>query len=115
MPARLPAAVRLTATPAPVANAPVAGAGTRRGFSGAPDGTLYPALAGRGGETHLPVIPGYTIDVGLTSSVVSVAIGGMTPVAQGLASVLWEEPGWLCGAMIARSSRSQIPRRAPAP
>ena len=70
-----------------------------RGFAWGPDGTFYLALAGRGGETHLPVIPGYTINVGLTSSVVTVANGCTTPVEQGLVSVLWEEPGWLWGAM----------------
>ena len=70
-----------------------------RGFTWGPDGTLYLAQAGRGGDNHIPVAPGYTIDNGLTSSVVTVANGCVTPVVQGLVSTLWEEPGWLWGAM----------------
>jgi hypothetical protein len=70
-----------------------------RGFTWGSDGTLYLALAGRGGDAHFPVVPGYTIDNGLTSSVVTVADGCTTPVVQGLVSTLWEEPGWVWGAM----------------
>jgi sugar lactone lactonase YvrE len=70
-----------------------------RGFEWDTDGTLYLALAGHGGDTHLPVAPGYTIDNGLSSSVVTVADGCTTPVVQGLVSTLWEEPGWIWGAM----------------
>jgi hypothetical protein len=70
-----------------------------RGFTWGSDGTLYLALAGRAGDTHIPVVPGYTIDSGLSSSVVTVANGCTTPVVQGLVSTLWDEPGWLWGAM----------------
>jgi hypothetical protein len=102
--AATPSASAIGATMTVIAN----GLDSPRGFSWAPDGTLYLALAGRGGETHLPVIPGYTIDVGLTSSVVSVANGCTTPLAQGLASVLWEEPGWLWGAMDVAALNDQL-------
>jgi hypothetical protein len=70
-----------------------------RGFTWGPDGTLYLALAGRGGDDLLPAAPGFTIHNGLTSSVVTVTNGCTTPVVQGLVSTLWEEPGWLWGAM----------------
>jgi len=70
-----------------------------RGFEWNADGTLYLALAGHGGDTHIPVVPGYTIDNGLSSSVVTVVDGCTTPVVQGLVSTLWEEPGWIWGAM----------------
>src|SRR3954447_2419944 len=70
-----------------------------RGFEWNTAGTLYLALAGHGGDTHIPVAPGYTIDNGLSSSVVTVADGCTTTVVQGLVSTLWEEPGWIWGAM----------------
>jgi hypothetical protein len=70
-----------------------------RGFTWSDDGTLYLALAGHGGETRIPVIEGYTTVAGLTSSVVTVADGCTTPVVQGLVSTLWEEAGWVWGAM----------------
>jgi hypothetical protein len=70
-----------------------------RGFAWGADGTLYLALAGHGGDTRIPVAPGYTIVNGLSSSVVSLANGCPTPVVQGLVSTLWEEPGWVWGAM----------------
>jgi SMP-30/Gluconolactonase/LRE-like region len=75
------------------------GLSSPRGFEWNADGTLYLALAGHGGDTHIPVVPGYTIDNGLSSSVVTVANGCTTPVVQGLVSTLWEEPGWIWGAM----------------
>ena len=70
-----------------------------RGFTWGPDGTLYLAIAGRGGDDLLPAAPGFTVHNGLTSSVVTVAAGCTTPVVQGLVSTFWEEPGWLWGAM----------------
>jgi hypothetical protein len=70
-----------------------------RGFGWGPDGTLYLALAGSGGEAFFPIAEGYSVSTGLTSSVVSVADGCATPVVQGLVSTLWEEMGWLWGAM----------------
>src|SRR5215212_6431095 len=69
-----------------------------RGFTWGPDGTLYLAVAGRGGDDLLPA-PGFTIHNGLTSSVATVADGCTTPVVQGLVSTFWEAPGWLWGAM----------------
>ena len=70
-----------------------------RGFTWGPDGTLYLALAGSGGESRFPVVEGYTEVTGLTSSVVTVADGCATPLVQGLVSTLWEEMGWVWGAM----------------
>ncbi|MCC6792862.1 MAG: ScyD/ScyE family protein [Thermomicrobiales bacterium] len=70
-----------------------------RGFDWAPDGTLHLALAGHGGDTRIPVIDGFTVQIGLSSSVVTVADGCATPVVAGLVSTLWEEAGWIWGAM----------------
>ena len=70
-----------------------------RGFTWGPDGTLYLALAGSGGDVSYPLAEGYTVAPGLTSSVVAVAGGCATPVVQGLVSTLWEEMGWTWGAM----------------
>jgi sugar lactone lactonase YvrE len=70
-----------------------------RGFTWSADGTLYLALAGSGGETRIEVAEGFTGDIGLSSSVVSVADGCTTTVVQGLVSFLWEEAGWIWGAM----------------
>jgi hypothetical protein len=57
-----------------------------RGFTWGPDGTLYMALAGWGGDTTLPLIEGFTVSIGLSSSVVTIADGCVTPVVQGLVS-----------------------------
>ena len=70
-----------------------------RGFTWGPDGTLYLAMAGSGGDARFPIVEGYTVVTGLTSSVVTVADGCATPRVQGLVSTLWEEMGWLWGAM----------------
>jgi hypothetical protein len=70
-----------------------------RGFSWGGDGTLYLTLAGTGGGTRIEVMDGFTGQIGLTSSVVTVADGCATPVVQGLPSFLWEEAGWIWGAM----------------
>lgn len=70
-----------------------------RGFDWAPDGTLYLALAGNGGGPSIAVAPGFTVDHGLSSSIVTVAGGCATPVALGLVSSVWEEAGWIWGAM----------------
>ena len=70
-----------------------------RGFAWGTDGTLYLALAGSGGDARFPIVEGYTVVTGLTSSVVTVADGCATPLAQGLVSTLWEEMGWVWGAM----------------
>lgn len=70
-----------------------------RGFAWGADGTLYLASAGRGGETRIPVIEGFTVQLGLTSAILTVAGGCTTPLVQGLVSSLWEEPNWAWGAM----------------
>ena len=70
-----------------------------RGFTWGPDGTLYLALAGHGGDARFPIVEGYTVVTGLTSSVVTIVDGCATPVVQGLVSTLWEEMGWVWGAM----------------
>lgn len=71
-----------------------------RGFAWGSDGTLYLGLAGSGGETQLSFdgtpAPFF---FGPTSSVVTVANGCTTPVAEGLGSVLWTDAGWIWGAM----------------
>jgi sugar lactone lactonase YvrE len=70
-----------------------------RGFGWGPDGALYLAQAGWGGDNHVAAIEGFTVDNGLTSSVATVAQGCATPLAVGLPSVLWVEAGWVWGAM----------------
>jgi sugar lactone lactonase YvrE len=70
-----------------------------RGFTWSDDGTLYLAEAGNGGETRIPVIEGFTVRNGVSSSIVKIANGCITPVEQGLVSSLWEEPDWVWGAM----------------
>ena len=70
-----------------------------RGFGWGADGTLYLTLAGWGGDMHIAAGPGFTADVGLTSSIVTVANGCVTPVVQGLVSAKWEEPDWVWGTM----------------
>lgn len=71
-----------------------------RGFTWGPDGMLYLALAGNGGETQLAFdgtpAPFF---VGPSSSVATVADGCATPVAEGLGSALWSDAGWIWGAM----------------
>jgi hypothetical protein len=76
-----------------------AGLTNPRGFDWAPDGTLYLALAGTGGDMHIPAAEGFTFDIGLTSSVATIADGCPTTVVPGLVSALWEEAGWIWGAM----------------
>lgn len=70
-----------------------------RGFGWGPDGTLYLAQAGSGGDNHVALVEGFTVDNGLTASVATVVDGCATPVALGLPSILWEEAGWVWGAM----------------
>ncbi|MFT4040374.1 MAG: ScyD/ScyE family protein [Thermomicrobiales bacterium] len=77
----------------------VNGLNNPRGFTWADDGTLYLTEAGWGGDARFPVVEGYTAVNGLTSSLVTVADGCATPVVQGLVSSLWEEMGWVWGAM----------------
>ncbi len=70
-----------------------------RGFTWGPDGTLYLALAGTGGD-----VPG-TIEGaedgiygGPTSSVVKIEDGAAVPVVEGLPSGNWTDAGWIWGA-----------------
>ncbi len=87
----------------PAAGAPItvvaSGLTNPRGFAWGPDGTLAMALAGSGGETRLPVSGGFTLRIGLTSSVVTVADGCTSPLQVGLISTHWEETRWIWGAM----------------
>ena len=70
-----------------------------RGFTWGADGTLYLAQAGTAGENVLVEAEGFTALGGPTSSVVSIVDGCATPVAEGIQSVLWQEAGWIWGAM----------------
>jgi len=70
-----------------------------RGFAWGPDGALSLALAGSGGETRIPVSGGFTLQIGLSSSVVTVADGCTAPSQVGLVSTHWEETAWIWGAM----------------
>ena len=71
-----------------------------RGFTWTSDGELYLALAGMGGETQVELegtpAPFF---VGPSSSVVTVADGCTTPVAEGLGSLHWTDAGWIWGVM----------------
>ena len=88
------------ATPVPDSISFVAsGLSNPRGFTWSSDGTLYLAQAGIGGETVLVEAEGFTALGGPTSSVVTIADGCATPVAEGMHSVLWQEAGWIWGAM----------------
>jgi hypothetical protein len=96
------AAIAQDATP-PAATSSLAvvasGLTNPRGFTWGPDGTMYMALAGWGGDTRIPAVEGFTANIGLSSSVVTIVDGCTTPVVQGLVSALWEEAGWVWGAM----------------
>lgn len=70
-----------------------------RGFTWGPDGTLYLAQAGIGGDTILAEAEGFTAAGGPTASVVTIADGCAAPLADGIHSVLWQEAGWVWGAM----------------
>ena len=76
-----------------------AGLTNPRGFDWAPDGSLYLAQAGWGGDNNVAIVPGFTVDNGLTSSVGMIADGCYTAAAAGLPSALWLEAGWIWGAM----------------
>ncbi len=76
-----------------------AGLTNPRGFAWSADGSLYMAMAGSGGETRIEVAEGFTLQLGLSSSVATIADGCATPAAVGLVSALWVEAGWIWGAM----------------
>src|SRR5688500_13244066 len=71
-----------------------------RGFTWGDDGTLYLALAGTGGEDQLVAeatpLPFF---VGDTASIVTVADGCTSPVAEHLPSLFWADAGWIWGVM----------------
>jgi hypothetical protein len=71
----------------------VAGLDSPRGFDWSADGTLHIALAGRGGDTRFEIADGFTLKLGMSSSVATVADGCATTVAPGLVSAHWVEPG----------------------
>ena len=89
------------ATPAATGSLTVVASGLTnpRGFGWGADGTLYLTQAGHGGDTHIAAGPGFTVDSGLSGSIVTVAGGCVTPVVQGLVSTLWEEATWVFGVM----------------
>ncbi|MBA2596012.1 MAG: ScyD/ScyE family protein, partial [Chloroflexia bacterium] len=72
-----------------------------RGFTWGADGTLYLALAGTGGPNQVIAEDGtaYPYFGGMTSSIARIEDGCAVPVAEGLASFLWTDPGWIWGAM----------------
>jgi plastocyanin len=72
-----------------------------RGFTWGADGTLFLALAGTGGPNQVIAEDGteYPYFNGMTSSVVRIDDGCAVPVAEGIASFLWIDPGWIWGAM----------------
>jgi hypothetical protein len=70
-----------------------------RGFTWGPDGTLYVALAGTGGDTPA-TIDGTEIGVfgGPSSSVVTIEDGCGAPFVEGIPSGDWRDAGWIWGA-----------------
>jgi sugar lactone lactonase YvrE len=68
-----------------------------RGFTWGTDGTLFLAQAGTGGPNPGP--EGSPFSGGLTASVVAIADGQMTIVAEGMPSSIWTDIGWVWGAM----------------
>jgi hypothetical protein len=71
-----------------------------RGFTWADDGTLYLALAGTGGPNQV-IAEGtpFPFFGGTTSSIVKIVDGCPVPVAEGFASFIWTDPGWVWGVM----------------
>ena len=72
-----------------------------RGFAWGPDGELYLALAGTGGDSAGTLDDGTPTGLfgGPTASVVRVEEGCPVPVAEGLPSTLWRDVGWIWGVM----------------
>jgi hypothetical protein len=71
-----------------------------RGFAWGPDGAIYIALAGNGGDNQVSVggTP-YPYFGGTSSSIVKLEGGCLETVAEGLPSGLWTEPNWVWGIM----------------
>jgi plastocyanin len=72
-----------------------------RGFTWGADGELFLALAGTGGPDQVIGEDGteFPFFTGMTSSIVRVEGGCTVPVAEGIASFLWTDPGWIWGVM----------------
>lgn len=90
-PAAMPAGVTVVAS----------GLTNPRGFTWGPDGTLYLALAGIGGE-EVGMLDDGTITgmmAGLSASVATIADGCATPYAENLPSAFWPDAGWTWGVM----------------
>lgn len=90
-PAAMPAGVTVVAS----------GLTNPRGFAWGPDGTLYLALAGVGGEEVGTLDDGTVTGMmaGLSASVVTIADGCAAPFAENLPSAYWEAAGWTWGVM----------------
>ena len=72
-----------------------------RGFAWDDDGALYLALAGTGGPNQVIGEDGteFPFFNGMSSSIVRLEGGCPVPVAEGIPSFLWSDPGWIWGAM----------------
>ena len=72
-----------------------------RGFTWGADGELFLALAGTGGPNQVIGEDGteFPYFTGMTSSIVRVEGSCTVPVAEGIASFLWTDPGWIWGVM----------------
>jgi hypothetical protein len=97
------------ATPGTGVTVVASGLTNPRGFTWGDDGTLYLALAGTGGTeqvvveaTPMPFFPG------ATASIVTVANGCTTTIADGLPSVLLAEPGWVFGVTDVATLNGQL-------
>ncbi len=84
------------ATPVPGVDIIANGLTNPRGLTWAPDGSLYLAQAGSGGSTRVGSTQFYG---GETSSIVAVADGCTTPVAEGFPSTYWQQRKWVWGVM----------------
>lgn len=71
-----------------------------RGFTWDANGNLYLALAGTGGDNQI-VAEGTPLPffVGASSSIARIEDGCAVPLAEGIGSLLWTDPGWIWGAM----------------
>jgi hypothetical protein len=97
------------ATPGSEVTVVASGLTNPRGFTWGDDGTLYLALAGTGGTeqlvveaTPMPFFPG------ATASIVTVANGCTTTIADGLPSIMLAEPGWVFGVTDVATLNGQV-------
>lgn len=94
-------ALAQSATPVPADIEIVASGLTNpRGFAWGPDGAIYLALAGNGGDNQVMVegTP-YPFFGGASSSIVRLADGCLETVAEGLPSGIWSDANWVWGVM----------------